>query len=567
MQNIVEPNFSICNPKRAQYLAVINLFTKIACPPLNFLIQINHEGVRVGLTMVALRTCRASIAAGVFAAAAAFHPAASPAAQILEVQQPAAASQEASEPSGPDIVPQLQLVQFPPPPYYIDRNFKFRSPWFENEERSVRSRRLRRPRDSQSEPFNNEHEVVREQVETGKSAGREPNYFLTRHLRGNYKQRIATVLRHSPRLAGAKGPLLITISIAKQTITAYDAGVQVAKGPVSTGMPGHSTPMGVFSVLEKEWWHRSNLYSGAPMPFMQRLTWSGIAMHAGELPGYRASHGCIRLPESFALRLWYTSNVGARVVIAYNELAPAEIEHPLLFQPRPGPQPVPLPQPPANPSTSIPYEDIPVSRNVPSSPQDIADAERDRMMLATADDGESVEAADEDTPSMQFALDIHGTLEPQPVLEFLSARRKIGGRNYARGPEAEYAAVGKPNTGSLSIFISRRDGRLYVRKDAQPLFDLPITIAEPEKPLGTHVFTAVSEESASKLRWTVVSPSNQAAADERTPAGALDRITLPQAAVDRIDDLISAGTTLIVSDAGLGRTAAVPNADFAVVLH
>jgi L,D-transpeptidase catalytic domain len=281
--------------------------------------------------------------------------------------------------------------------------------------------------------------------------------------------------------------------------------VQVAKGRVSTGMAGHVTPMGVFSVLKKEWWHRSNLYSGAPMPFMQRLTWSGIAMHAGELPGYRASHGCIRLPESFALRLWYMSNVGARVVIAWNELSPLGIEHPLLFQPHPAPQP--LPQPPANLSTSIPGEDVSVSMNVPSSAQDLADAERDRMMLAAADDGErSDEVADDGSPALQSGLDLEdGNLEPQPVLELLSARRKLSGRNYARAPEAEYAAVAKSNTGALSIFISRRDARLYVRKDAHPLFDTPITIAEPEKPLGTHVFTAVSAESASKLRWTVVS--------------------------------------------------------------
>jgi hypothetical protein len=258
------------------------------------------------------------------------------------------------------------------------------------------------------------------------------------------------------------------------------------------------------------------------------------------------------------------SNVGARVVIAWNELSPVEIEHPLLFQPHP----LPLPQPPANPSTSIPGEDVPVSMNVPPSPQNLADAERDRMMLATADDGDSVEAADDGRLSLQFALDLeHGNFEPQPVPEFLSARRKIAGRNYARGLEAEYAAVAKLNTGSLPIFISRRDARLYVRKDAQPVFDTPITIAEPEKPLGTHVFTAVSAESASKLRWTVVSPSNQAAAHERTPAVALHRITLPQDALDRIDDLVSARATLIVSNAGLGRTAAIRNADFAVVLH
>jgi hypothetical protein len=103
----------------------------------------------------------------------------------------------------------------------------------------------------------------------------------------------------------------------------------------------------------------------APMPFRQRLTWAGIAMHAGELPGYRASHGCIRLPEALRFGSDTLSKIGARVVIAWNELSPLEIEHPLLFQPHPAPQP-PL-QPPANPSTSIPGEDVPVSMNVPPS--------------------------------------------------------------------------------------------------------------------------------------------------------------------------------------------------------
>jgi hypothetical protein len=225
-------------------------------------------------------------------------------------------------------------------------------------------------------------------------------------------------------------------------------------------MAGHATPMGEFNVLEKESWHRSNIYSGAPMPFMQLLTWSGIAMHAGELPGYRASHGCIRMPESFALRLWYLSNVGARVVIAWNELTPADIAHRLLFQPRPAPQPLP----PAPPSTSVPVEETPVSMNVPTTPQDAADAERDHMMLAAADDGESLDdAVNDGRPGLQFALALqdieNGALDPQPVLEFLSARRKAS-RQYSRGPEAEYEAVTKAHPPSLSIFISRRDARL-----------------------------------------------------------------------------------------------------------
>jgi hypothetical protein len=324
--------------------------------------------------MVGLRACRVAVLAGAVAVAVASYPDAGRAASIIEVPQPVVTAEEVDRPLPES---RLELAQFPPPPFYIDRNFPFQLPWFDNGERS---RRVRPPREVQPrERLNSEQHVVRERVEGKKAWGpREPNYGLTRHLRGSYQQRIATVLRHSPRLPAAKGPLLLTISIAKQTITAYDAGVQVAKSPVSTGMSGHSTPMGVFSVLDKESWHRSNIYSGAPMPFMQRLTWSGIAMHAGELPGYRASHGCIRMPESFALRPWYLSNVGARVVIAWNELTPADIAHRLLFQPRPAPQPLP----PAPPSTSVPAEETPVSMNVPTTPQDAADAERDHMMLA-----------------------------------------------------------------------------------------------------------------------------------------------------------------------------------------
>jgi len=93
------------------------------------------------------------------------------------------------------------------------------------------------------------------------------------------------LLRETP-----KGALQIIISIADQRVSLYDNGILVARSSVSTGVRRHPTPLGVFSVIEKERWHRSNLYSGAPMPYMQRITWSGIALHAGELPGYPASH-------------------------------------------------------------------------------------------------------------------------------------------------------------------------------------------------------------------------------------------------------------------------------------
>src|ERR1044072_1212557 len=131
------------------------------------------------------------------------------------------------------------------------------------------------------------------------------------------------------------GPLHIIISIKKQQLTLYAGGVPVAHSPVSTGVPGHPTPQGVFSILEKRIYHESNLYSSAPMPYMQRITWSGVAMHQGVVPGHPASHGCIRLPAAFAKRMWGLTKVGARVIIAQDAVALTEISSRRPFTARP----------------------------------------------------------------------------------------------------------------------------------------------------------------------------------------------------------------------------------------
>jgi len=149
-----------------------------------------------------------------------------------------------------------------------------------------------------------------------------------------------------------KGPLIIAISIDRQTLKIYDANGFFAETPVSTGMRGHSTPLGVFSVIQKQKWHRSNIYSGAPMPYMQRITWSGIAMHAGVLPGYPASHGCIRMPMSFAVKMFGWTRMGARVIITPGEVTPADISHPMLMTHRPEPTPVAFTGPASGPPHS-----------------------------------------------------------------------------------------------------------------------------------------------------------------------------------------------------------------------
>ena len=126
------------------------------------------------------------------------------------------------------------------------------------------------------------------------------------------------------------GPLIVAISIGSQHLTVYDNGTPVASAPVSTGMKGHLTPTGLFSIIQKQKWHELKLYSNAPMPFMERITWSGVALHAGVLPGYPASHGCIRLPHEFAVRSNGMTRIGARVIVSHNDIAPFEIDHPQL---------------------------------------------------------------------------------------------------------------------------------------------------------------------------------------------------------------------------------------------
>jgi lipoprotein-anchoring transpeptidase ErfK/SrfK len=160
--------------------------------------------------------------------------------------------------------------------------------------------------------------------------------------RRHHAKKIAVPEKES---AKPQGPLIIAISIERQSLKIYDANGFFAEAPISTGMKGHPTPMGVFSVIQKHKLHHSNIYSGAPMPFMQRITWSGVAMHAGVLPGYPASHGCIRMPMAFAVKMWNWTKMGARVVITPGEITPASFSHPLLASQKVVPQPAAASEP------------------------------------------------------------------------------------------------------------------------------------------------------------------------------------------------------------------------------
>ena len=139
--------------------------------------------------------------------------------------------------------------------------------------------------------------------------------------------------------ADARQPMTLVVSLGNQKVDIYRGMTLITSSSVSTGKRGYATKAGVFSILEKRRRHYSNLYGGAPMPWMQRLTWSGTALHAGVVPGYPASHGCIRLPYYFAPKLFSMTDVGGQVVVAHGRVTPKLIEHAALFQPLPPPMP------------------------------------------------------------------------------------------------------------------------------------------------------------------------------------------------------------------------------------
>jgi lipoprotein-anchoring transpeptidase ErfK/SrfK len=317
--------------------------------------------------------------------------------------------------------------------------------------------------------------------------------------------------------AKGKGPLRIIISLDKQQLTLYAGDEVIAHSRVSSGQRGHSTPTGVFSIIQKDRWHRSNIYDDAPMYFMQRLTWSGVALHQGIVPNYPASHGCIRMPEAFARQLWTTTKLGARVIVSHGNIAPVAIAHAKLF--------------------------VPKAAVASKPPLDSLKAAEQAWKLAQLDKRNPVtwvSVTDVPTPSLP-------TLDEQPESNLRPLK-----------------------SGPISVFISRKEGKLFVRKGFEPVFDVPVTFERPDQPLGTHVFTALAfNNDNSTLRWNVMSmPGGGSAPVKKAEKGkkvevavptmptsnatdALNRVTIPQDAIDRISRLMSPGASLIISDKGI----------------
>lgn len=379
------------------------------------------------------------------------------------------------------------------------------------------------------------------------------------------------------------GPLMIIVSIGSQHVSLYADGAFVARGPVSTGMHGHPTPVGVFTVIQKDRYHRSNIYSAAPMPYMQRITWSGVAIHQGVLPGYPASHGCIRTSTDFAIRLWGTTKLGARVIVSRRDVTPASIANPHLFVLRSGPTSEFKPEPVAMRADTPPGGVVPAVERVVAEADDF----KSRFELRGSD-AENAPASTTPAAAEPAAAEPAAAAPTAAVLADPAGPAPIDAAKAAADAAMLAEAPRKP--GTISVFVSRKTGRLYVRQNYQPLFDVPVEIRDPDRPIGTHVFTALDvEKDGTTMRWSVVTMPGDAAprAEVQThrgrkshrereeileqrpsssPSEALNRIDMPTEAIDRISEMMSPGSSLIISDQPMsGETGR--DTDFIILTH
>jgi hypothetical protein len=416
------------------------------------------------------------------------------------------------------------------------------------------------------------------------------------------------------------GPLIVAISINEQKLRLYDSHGFFAESPISTGMRGHPTPMGVFSVIQKQKWHQSNIYSGAPMPYMQRITWSGVAMHAGVLPGYPASHGCIRMPTAFAVKMWSWTRMGARVVVTPGETTPAGFSHALLPAFKVAPQPAVAAQLQTNDSLgakadkgapdgkAVPTEsklELRATIGHPDDAQPVTDARP--APLRTADASDEAPASKVMSDAAPDSVGDKASNDQPKAVGAQAIADKSADKPQQAATEADKANEAKKDqtrliepkrdapkrTGQIAVFISRKDSKLYVRQNFEPLFDVPVTIAASDRPLGTHVFTAeVDKTDSNVLHWSVVSlpvrssvrwddeerpmrrlKSGVHASEPRpvplpdNPTEALDRISIPADTVARIADAMTNGGSIIVSDQGINQGETGEGTDFIVSLR
>ena len=384
----------------------------------------------------------------------------------------------------------------------------------------------------------------------------------------------------APRTAGE--PILAIVSLASQRITVYDAQGWILRAPVSSGERGRETPSGVFSIIQKNAEHYSNLYDDAYMPHMQRITWSGIAMHGGVVPGHPASHGCVRLPFGFAEQLFGETKMGMRVIVAPRDAEPHEIAHPLLFSAKSGAGAIAAARAAeaaeagkrANEartaalaaSRDVAKASVPVrvAENLKARAEaELAAADAAAGSAATPEAKQQAEAAKAKLTARVAELEAQlaaAKAELQPKLDAVApARETVLAAEAARGAAAQAAAEAARDLDPVSVFVSRKSQKIYVRRGFQPILDAAVTIADAEQPIGTHVFTAVSRGNGDALTWNAVT------LDGGPAKAALDRISIPDDVKERLVSMGAPRSSLIVSDEELSRETG-KDTDFIIVL-
>ncbi|MCV3765411.1 L,D-transpeptidase family protein [Rhizobium sp. TRM95796] len=369
--------------------------------------------------------------------------------------------------------------------------------------------------------------------------------------------------------AESDDPLQIFVSKDKQSLAVYDGAALVATSNVSTGKPGHTTPSGIFSVLEKRKTHFSNLYDDAPMPFMQRLTWSGIALHeSAHVPRYPASHGCVRMPRDFAKMLFGMTKRGYHVVIADREMAPQPMPEIGLFKPRY----------PARDGDLLSDAAMRPSMPAGDSAVEIAAAETLPKLGAGA-----VAELPKPQPALKLLItrvtERHALREVQAMLNQLGyeAGDETGTptAKTAKAIKAYQSLHGQKPTGQMnaalrtSIYkvLNRKapTGWLYARQKFKPVFDGPVDINEPDLALGTHFYHAVAVHPAQRRAdWYGVTLDNRIPAKQAARLGidrypdaeaedaaqtAFERISIPTDLRDKIEMMMGSGSSLTITDA------------------
>ena len=349
----------------------------------------------------------------------------------------------------------------------------------------------------------------------------------------------------------AKGVLTIAVSVNKQQLTVYSDGVAVARTRVSVG---HQTPTGVFSIIQKDRWHRSASSGDAPMYYMQQITRSGVGLYQAA-PNASTPQGSIAMPEAFARQLWAMTKTGVRVVITPGEVAPAAISNARLFARR--------------------VEPVEPKRSSEESAAKIVDSAHKALRVKGGDP--ALDAMAYSAPNRQQA--------PTTSSEVVKSAYDSFDLSKSRRPRSGAAGVSEVrslNPGPVSVFISRKEGKVFVRKGFDAVFSAPVTFKEPERPLGTHVFTALDTNDDDSMRWNVVTvPTAPARPASRSRFGdpsaellsvgrpssaaeALERVSVPPEARERISELLSVGASVIISDQGLSPET-VAGTDFIVL--